>query len=452
MAFRQKTIYLLMACTMLASCQRGIKEGMIIFTQVEGDLQSVPARLQYRLVQMSPDNPGKTRIISDGFYSARSPQVSPDGKKLVFSGKRNQNETWQIWTMDLRSRRTCKVTNSELSCTDPAFLPAGRVVFTVDGKSLYTCKTDGTEFQRITYDTYNYLHPGVLADGRILSIRISDPENDYNLTILRPDGTKAALFYQGNKRCSISGKPYEIQDGRIFFTQSSNVKPEKNDIVSINYRRPLHSCHIVTEDIEGSFMNVYPIEKGTMLVSWRSSTDKKYSLHEFDPVKKEFVRTLYADPYFNAIEAVAVEKKSNPKNLPSEVDYGVKTGLLLCQNLNFKVPDNSKISINRVAETIEIMGIDSSLGKVPVEKDGSFYLKVIADTPFRITGFDKNGNRIDGPCGWIYLRPNERRGCIGCHEDPESVPANIQPLAVLKLPVSIPIEIKKIREKEMQLE
>jgi hypothetical protein len=444
-------MYILLACSLFASCQKGIKEGMIIFTQAEGDLQSVPERMQYRLVQVNPDDPRKIRTISEGFFSARSAYVTPDDKQLLFSAKRNQNEAWQIWIMDLRTLKTRQVTRSELSCTDPSYLPGNRVVFTVDGKSLYTCRTDGTEFQKITYDTYNYRYPVILYDGRILSIRTSGAENDCNMTILRPDGTKAGLFYKGSTGCAITGKPYEIPDGRIFFIESSPANPQENDIISVSYRRPLHSCTNLTSNLNGSFFSAYPYN-GRLLVSYRPSADKKYSLRVFDQEKNEFAATIYDDPYFNAIEAVVVEKKITPKNLPSEVDHGVKTGLLLCQNLNYKVPDNDKISLNRTADSIEIMGVDSSMGRVQVEKDGSFYLKVIADTPFRITSFDSKGNRIDGPCGWIYLRPNERRGCIGCHEDPETVPVNRQPLAVLKAPVSVPVEIKKISEKEIQLE
>ena len=29
-----------------------------------------------------------------------------------------------------------------------------------------------------------------------------------------------------------------------------------------------------------------------------------------------------------------------------------------------------------------------------------------------------------GTCGWIWVKPKETRGCIGCHEDPERIPEN----------------------------
>ena len=70
-----------------------------------------------------------------------------------------------------------------------------------------------------------------------------------------------------------------------------------------------------------------------------------------------------------------------PKKLPSEVDMGVKTGLLLCQNVNVL---NLNHNESAPVTAIKVMGKDSLLGIVSVEKDGSFYLKIKADMPFQI--------------------------------------------------------------------
>ena len=101
------------------------------------------------------------------------------------------------------------------------------------------------------------------------------------------------------------------------------------------------------------------------------------------------------------------------------------------------------------ADRIEIIGVDSSLGVVKVEQDGSFYLKVTADMPFKIKTLDANGNTLNGPGSWIWLRPNERRGCIGCHEDHEMVPANRVALAVKNHPVAIPVHISGVKKNKL---
>ena len=131
----------------------------------------------------------------------------------------------------------------------------------------------------------------------------------------------------------------------------------------------------------------------------------------------------------------------------------MKTGLLLCQDINFTdpfLPDSS--TAIRKALKIEVLGVDTTYGVVDVEQDGSFQLKVMADKPFRIRTLDKDGNVVGVPCSWLWLRPNERRGCIGCHENPELAPENIVSLAVKKSPVIIPVHITDVKEKMVELE
>ena len=74
---------------------------------------------------------------------------------------------------------------------------------------------------------------------------------------------------------------------------------------------------------------------------------------------------------------------------------------------------------------------------VDVKEDGSFYLKLDADSPLRIEALNSQGETVRGPSDWIYLRANERRACVGCHADPELAPKNFQPLAIKEDPVVV---------------
>jgi hypothetical protein len=131
----------------------------------------------------------------------------------------------------------------------------------------------------------------------------------------------------------------------------------------------------------------------------------------------------------------------------------VKTGLLLCQDINVIDPAiRAGLSGKPDFRRIEITGRDSSWGIVPVEPDGSFYIKAKADTPFSIRVVDQDGNQVGKACDWIWLRPNERRGCVGCHEDHELAPENRLPLAVENMPVAVPVHIEKLKEKTVELE
>jgi hypothetical protein len=210
---------------------------------------------------------------------------------------------------------------------------------------------------------------------------------------------------------------------------------------------------VLSEGINGTFNSVLPLQSGIMLVSYCESGSGHYAIYEFDNEAKALVKIVYENSEFSVLDVIAAEKYERPKKLPSEVDLMVKTGLLLCQDINMTgyestIDNNSKLKASR----IEVLGTDTSYGIVPVAKDGSFYLKILADKPFRIRTLDKKGNVINGPCSWLWLRPNERRGCVGCHEDPELVPQNSIPLAVKKDPEIIPTHIDEIVEKEVELE
>ncbi len=63
------------------------------------------------------------------------------------------------------------------------------------------------------------------------------------------------------------------------------------------------------------------------------------------------------------LEQLLLKKHDRPKKLPSEVDMGVKTGLLLCQDINVTEIQSTGNDIF-ISESIqiEVLGIDSSLG------------------------------------------------------------------------------------------
>jgi len=464
-------LFLLSVLFLFNSCNEGYFEGKLIITQAQnrdeinylsGESWRYIEKCQ--LIAVDPDKPGRhPEILSSEFFSALSPEVSYDGKSIIFAGKLTANEPWQIWEMNLRNKKFRQVTSTSDNCIDPAYLPGDRVVFSryikndsLKGEhSLFTCNLDGTNNTRITFNPHTYFASSVLKDGRVTTIsRQTYPApGKASIMVLRPDGTKSELFYQGTEGSFLFSKGMETEDGRIVFIERENNNNNNGSVVSINYNRPLHSRVNHSSSVNGDFNSVALFRNGKFIVSYRSADSERYGLYEFDPEKMVVENMIYKNSEFDVIASVLVKEHNRPKKLPSEVDTAVKTGLLLCQNINITGMDSPEgNTFNLPAGRIEIMGIDSSLGVVDVEKDGSIYLKVEADMPFTIKTLDKEGKVVNGPGAWIWLMPNERRGCTGCHEDQEMVPANRYSLAVKNNPVSIPVHIKGIIEKEVELE
>ena len=100
--------------------------------------------------------------------------------------------------------------------------------------------------------------------------------------------------------------------------------------------------------------------------------------------------------------------------------------------------DQSDIEVE-AGETskIQVLGFNSVLGEVEVDEDGSFYLELKADEPVRFQTLSATGEVLRGPSSWMWVRPNERRGCVGCHENREIAPENIVPKAIEKAPFAM---------------
>ncbi|MBA7528997.1 hypothetical protein ES705_21189 [subsurface metagenome] len=457
----------------LISCKNEPMNGMFIFTQVSVDPDSYREdNMDYRtgrawryfprarIVAVNPHKPaGSLIVLTEDFYSARSPEVSFDGKRLLFAAQQKEYEPWQIWEMDLDNLAGKQVTAFQENCTYPAYLPGGRLVFsksspdnsTGSGHALYTCNLDGSDVKQITFHPHADFASTVLQDGRILMIsrQLYPGPGDPMFLVMRPDGTKAELFYKGQEGSSLNSRGWETGDGQVLFIESEKSNSEGWKVVAVNQNRPLHSRINLTSEIKGQFYSVFPLPSGKLLVSYRPSGTDRYALYEFDPKEKVLGRLIYNDPEYHAMEPVMVAKHTRPRNLPSEVDENKRTGLLFCQNINVSaLPVKGNMSSSMKAGKVQVLGIEKKLGEVQVEEDGSFYLKIIADTPIQLQTIDENGQVVNGPSAWIWLRPNERRGCVGCHEDHELAPENLVSLSVKKPPVSIPAELSEVTEKE----
>ena len=450
----------------LPSCNKRSMEGMIVFTQVKGDLQEINYKTgdswryisDSRIVALNPKESGeKIKVLTDDYFSACAPEISYDGKSMLFAAQKKQNDVWQIWEMNLENLKVKQITSSTENCIDPAYLPGGRLVFSKfiendvikTGHSLFTGNLDGSDISQTTFNPHAYFASTVLQDGRVLTIskQLYPDQKDGMFMIQRADGTKQELFYKPLKGSRILSRGWETNQGKVYFIESDD---KGGSIISVNYNRPLHSRVDLSSGIEGDFYNVSPFESGSLLVSYRASDNDRFALYEFDKENKTLGKAIYKDENYSVLEAVVVKKKERPRKLPSELKMNVNTALLLCQDVNFTdlqlVEDASSTS---KATRIEVMGIDESLGIIDIEKDGSFYLKVLADTPFRIKTIGEDGEIINGPGSWIYLRPNERRGCVGCHEDHEQVPENRQPLSVKKEPMVLPKQIDIIHKENI---
>ena len=118
-------------------------DDLLIFTQVSNEDGSVlfdnPEEWRYsiiaRIVAIDTKNlENEVVVLTGDFFSARSPEISYDGSKMLFTARLGENDPWQIWEMDLYGKDIRKVLNRNENCTDPVYLPDGKILYSVQEK------------------------------------------------------------------------------------------------------------------------------------------------------------------------------------------------------------------------------------------------------------------------------------------------------------------------------
>lgn len=428
-------------------------EGHVIMTRIpvkgEGDLfrpyKIVSDYQNAQIITIDPKSPKSSpKVLTENFASACSPELSYDNQKLVFAGKKDKDASWQIWMLNLDGSKAIQITKENNDCFDPVFLPDGKIAFSRTwqdeklgtGLTLYSCNQDGTGLNPITFHPHSDYASTILHDGRILTMsRQEYPETgDPKLIALRPDGTKAELFFDIPDGYNIIDGPRETSNQTIVFL-AVNQLSGNNELVRIKYKDPYNSQHSLYTAEKNRLHSFYPLATGNLLVSYKGENTQTLGIHEYDPKTGQIGDAIYQDEEYHLIDPIMVEEKSFvPKQLPSTLDDTKNYGIMVCLNSDQSVisapsDDNTKF--------IRVLGVDGILGEFPVAEDGSFYIKLIAKTPVRFQSLNEQNEILRGPSSWIWLMPHERRGCVGCHEKKSIAPDNKVPQAINKAPVEI---------------
>ena len=435
------------------SCTKNFAyEGSVVFTQIpvksvsDGQLKNHDFRyasgMKIAMAEIG-ESLENIEILVEGFHSARAPEISYDGKCLIFSGQKAAGDVWQIWKLNLDKSEINQVTQSNQNCTDPTWLPDERVAYSkqVEGEKarlpdrqalkfhgLFSCNPDGSDEQRITFQPHEDLSASLMNDGRLLvsSKQVYPDGGSLKYLAVHPDGTKAELFYLAENGSKSMSKAWESGNRKLIFVESDNL-------VSITFNRPLNSRKLIGQPGQGAFLSVFPIDEKQLISSIRKPTERTFGLISFSLSDPESNGFYFNDAAYHAVEPVVVMHRPVPRKLPTTVNMDKESGYFFCMDA-----DRSDIEIAFGASSkIQVLGMDNVLGETTVEEDGSFYLEIKADQPIRFQTLNEEGEVLRGPSSWMWVRPNERRGCAGCHEDRELAPENIVPMAIEKPPVAM---------------
>ncbi|MBL4868680.1 MAG: PD40 domain-containing protein [Pseudomonadales bacterium] len=182
---------------------------------------------------------------TQGVGDVQGVSVSFDGDTLLFSMRRPQDQTFNIWRYEIAAAELSAVLLDDRgNDIDPAFLPNGNIVFSSDRQQrsrllmefrgqepytymdeygrnpatvLHTMSSAGSNIQQISFNLSHDRFPSVRSDGKILFSRWSHLGNKsrYDIYSINPNGTglfiEYGAFSEGNSHLA----PQEMEDGRL---------------------------------------------------------------------------------------------------------------------------------------------------------------------------------------------------------------------------------------------
>jgi len=301
------------------------------------------------------------------------------------------------------------LTSDGLQARRPFALPDGSVAFVSEG-DLFRQSADATPAEQLTFTRGRLQSAAVLPDGRILyHYRRSQIGR---LFTMLPDGTWSTLWPGLD---DISVREFAVIDkGRLLVLDASE------DLWLVSIADPYAPKERISVDLGGSSQGLY------RAASLRIEPEPRLSeVGEFED------RTVLA------VDAARPALRAD--TLPSIVKPEMETGYLFVIDVaRTDDPELGPLDREEIAELrilrLEESGSETVLILVEPAGDGSVYVEVPADTPLALEMLDRHGVLLARTRTPIWIRPNERRGCIGCHVSPAYAPPNIRPEALLQEP------------------
>jgi hypothetical protein len=445
-----------------------------------------------RLVVVAPD--GAVRVVSAGFQSACEADVSWDGQRLLFAGKKTAGDTWNVFEIGVDGKGLRQVTHDLGECRSPRYLssfytitedePWDQVAFVVTRAeqrneqgggpptSLTTCKLDGSFVQRITYNLSNDFDPLLTRDGRLLHATWHLATFDRGvlgrvaLEGINVDGSDRAAFVGPvGKRVQQMPCATATEGGLTVFVESDALPWDGSGTLGqVSLRRPLHSYRPLTTPADGLFHSPSALPDGRILVS-RRPADGTGTLGVFrmDPATRA-IEPVFDDPAFHDMHARAVVARTRADGRSSVVSGLDSRAGLYCLGVDTTDLPGRALLPRGTAKTVRVIeGLPEPAGagprtvgaipalsnrrvlaEVPLKADGSFHVNVPANTPVQLQILDGHGLALRS-CGWIWARNHQEQGCIGCHEDPERTPDNLVPEALNDPPVGVAVKASTAR-------
>ncbi|MGH7725931.1 MAG: hypothetical protein ACREOU_10945 [Candidatus Eiseniibacteriota bacterium] len=355
---------------------------------------------------------------------------------------------------------------------------------------LYVCNPDGTGLERVSFNQSDDFDPVLLPNGRIAYTRWEHfgQQNRFPLFVTNPDGSGTFHLYGPHQRNFFH--PTVMPDGRLLAIESTMIEEDAGPLAVLKTEEgpadPVVGStethwNVVTPQVNndgapwpyGAFKYPHSLGGNKYVASYSlpaaTEGDVDYALYTFT-VEQQGAGTvgdpatftvgnmtfLYNDPAMNEFDAQLLAPRAKPPVVPSIVNRSVDYGVFLAQDVfnrgmndgqerplrGTDAIDSIAVIVSRPTRAGEMNDFSANefekrslLGFAPVYPDGSFRIKVPADTPISFATLDDLKRGFVVKRTHLAVRPGEEFDkCVGCHEDRGAggpVVTNPAPMAAL---------------------
>jgi hydrazine synthase alpha subunit-like protein/WD40 repeat protein len=347
---------------------------------------------------------------------------------------------------------------------------------------LYVCDADGANPERVSFNQSDDFDPTLLPDGRIMFTRWEHfgTMNRFPLFFTNPDGSGTFHLYGPHSRNFFHPTP--TPDGRLLAIESTMIEEDAGPLAILKTEQgpadPVvgmtsNNWDVVTVQVNndgapwpyGAFKYPHSIGANLYVASYSLPAANEgnagtlgapdYGLYTFsltqagtgtasDPASFTLANMtfLYNDPAMNEYDAQLLAPRAKPPIIPTVVDRNVDYGIFLAQDVfnrgsndGQERPVEGATGLNRI-DSIAVLAARPTMageannfsandfekraliGFAPVQPDGSFRIKVPANTPISFATLDSAGRGFVVKRTHLSVRPGEEfNKCVGCHED-----------------------------------
>jgi formylglycine-generating enzyme required for sulfatase activity len=454
---------------------------------------------QNEITVLSPVHPqGELSILykSPGKKLISEMDLHFDADKLMFSMP-DSNKIWQIFEIDADGGNLKQISLSDqpdVHSFDSCYLPNGKIAFistavfqgvpcnaSVNVGMTYLMDADGRKVRQICFEQDHNFCPTVMNDGRILYLRWEYTDIPHVwarfLFTMNPDGTGQREFYGSGGYWPnaifyarpIPGHPTKVVSivtghhvGRVgelvIFDPALGRKSNDGVVQRIpGYGKKVEPLIMdkLTIDSFPKFLHPYPLSEKYFIVSAKPRPRDLWGIYLVD-IFDNIVLLKEVEDYA-LVEPIPFRRTRKPPVIADMVNLERKDALVYLEDIYSGpglngVPRGSvknlrlftyQFAYRKVAGINHRVGADGPwepkriIGTVPVEKDGSAFFRIPANTPISIQPTDDQGKAFQLMRSWMTAMPGEFVSCTGCHEQQNATPSNRVTIASRRKPSEI---------------